>query len=173
MPKAGTETKVVGTNLLRELNSSERIVTIDYKNSQSWFDEDKNNKAGTFNATDAQNGTGADAVISFDPDSDISIMTVDTETSNVSAQKRPNKIGLGHELIHAEHYMEGSYAPESDKSTHTFKMGGKTYSETYQTEELRTVGLVGNKKGDHTENQLRKENRLNSRGAYNTYKEKK
>ncbi len=37
LAKSGTETKVTGTNLIRELNSSERTVTIDYKNSLGTF----------------------------------------------------------------------------------------------------------------------------------------
>ncbi len=169
LAKSGTETKNAGTTLLRELNSSEKIVTIDYKNSQGSFSTNDGNKARALDYTNASNGLGSDAIVSFDPDSNPDIMTVDPETGNSTGQKRPNKIGLGHELIHAEHYMEGSYSPEEDEASHTFQIDGNPIEETYKKEELRTVGLAGNKKGDHTENQLRKENNLEKRGAYQTY----
>ncbi len=97
-------------------------------------------------------------------------MTVDPETGNSTPQKRPNEIGLGHELIHAEHYMEGSYSSSSEKASHVFQMDDQPAMEIYKKEELRTVGLAKNKEGYHTENQLRKENDQKQRGTYRSYK---
>jgi len=167
LAKSGTETKVAGTNLIRQLNSSEKTVTIDYQNSLGHFTDGKENKAKATNYTDAANGTGSDAIVNFDPTSNPSIPTEDPKTGNVSGAKRPNYIGLGHELIHADHYMDGDYSPTEQKASHTYKDAtGKTVTQTHKKEELRTVGLAGNKKGDITENKLRKENKLNKRGAY-------
>lgn len=68
---------------------------------------------------------------------------------------------------HAEHYMDGDYSPATSTSTHTYKdASGNTVTQTYKTEELRTVGVAGTKKDDITENQLRKEQKQNQRGAY-------
>ena len=56
------------------------------------------------------------------------------------------------------HHIDGTsevLAPEEGKVT-----------QTLANEELRTVGVAGTKKGDITENQIRKENRQNKRGAY-------
>lgn len=80
-------------------------------------------------------------------------MTKDPNTGNVSGKTRHNQIGLGHELIHAEHYMDGDYSPatSTSTSTHTYKdASGNTITQTYKTEELRTVGVAGTKKGDIT-----------------------
>jgi hypothetical protein len=61
--------------------------------------------------------------------------------------------------------MDGDYSPST--STHTYKDGmGNSVTQTHKTEELRTVGLTGTKKDDITENQLRKEQKQNPRGAY-------
>jgi len=163
----GEGNKTAGTNLIRGLNSSDRSLTIDVQNSQGYFTDGVGNKATATNYTNAANGTGSDAIVSFDPTSNPSIMTKDPKTGNVSGKTRPNQIGLGHELIHAEHYMDGDYSPATSTSTHTYKdASGNTITQTYKTEELRTVGVAGTKKGDITENQLRKEQKQNSRGAY-------
>ena len=163
----GEGNKTAGTNLIRRLNSSDKTLTIDVQNSQGYFADGVGNKAKATNYTNAADGTGSDAIVSFDPTSNPSIMTKDTKTGNVSGKTRPNQIGLGHELIHAEHYMDGDYSPSTSTSTHTYKdASGNTVTQTYKTEELRTVGVAGTKKDDITENQLRKEQKQNSRGAY-------
>ena len=163
----GEGNKTAGTRLIRRLNSSDNTVTIDVNNSLGNFSNGKGNKAKATNYTNASNGKGSDAIVSFDPSSNPNIMTEDPKTGNVSGATRPNEIGLGHELIHAEHYMDGDYSPSSQKASHTYKDAtGKTVTQTYKKEELRTVGLAGTKKDDITENQIRKEQKLNKRGAY-------
>ena len=167
LAKSGTETKVNGTRLIRRLNSSDKTVTIDVNNSDGNFSNGNGNKAKAVNYTDASNGKGSDGIVNFDPSSNPSIPTEDPKTGNVSGATRPNEIGLGHELIHAEHYMDGDYSPRSQTATITYKdASGNTQTQTTRKEELRTVGLAGTKKDDITENQLRKENKLNKRGKY-------
>ena len=141
----------------RRLNSSSNVATIDIGSS--------GNKAGASNWADAQNGVGSDATVTFDPTSNPSIPSVDPATGNVVPQSgRPNEIGLGHELIHANHIFDGDV--NLTEQNYTYKTATGTVTKKARIEELRTVGLAGNKKRDITENQLRKENNLNSRGAY-------
>ena len=115
----------------------------------------------------ASNGVGSDAIVSFDPNSNPRIKAVNPETGVVSAEYRPQQIGLSHELIHAEHYMDGDYIPSTSTSKYTYKINSEnTITQSHKTEELRTVGLVGVKKDDITENQIREEQNINLRGAY-------
>ena len=163
----GDGNKTAGTNLIRRLNSSDKTLMIDIKDSQGNFLYRDGNQAKATNYTNAANGVGSDAIVSFDPTSNPNIMTKDPKTGTVSGKTRPNQIGLGYELIHAEHYMDGDYSPATSTSTHTYKdASGNTVTQTYKTEELRTVGIAGTKKDDITENQLRKEQKQNPRGAY-------
>lgn len=56
----------------------------------------------------------------------------------------------------------------SEERTFTYKdASGKSTTETVPKEELRTVGLKGNKKDDITENKLRKEQGLKERRLIN------
>lgn len=163
----GVGDKTAGTRLIRRLNSSDHSVTIDVNNSLGYFSGSSGNRAMAVNYTAAANGTGSDAIVNFDPSSNPSIPTVNPTTGNVSGAQRPNKIGLGHELIHVEHYMDGDYWPSSQTSSFTYKnASGVNVTQTQRTEELRTVGLTEVKKDDITENQLRSDNRLRKRGAY-------
>lgn len=59
-------------------------------------------------------------------------------------------------MIHADHITEGSVS--FTPTAHTYTTAGGNVTQTVANEELRTVGVKGNKKGDITENQLRKEN---------------
>lgn len=119
------------------------------------------------NYTAAADGTGSNAIVNFDPSSSPLIPTADPVTGNVSGAHRSNQIGLGHELIHAEHYMDGDYSPSSQTSNYTHEnASGVSVTQTQRTEELRTVGLTDVKKDDITENQIRSENKLPKREAY-------
>ena len=45
--------------------------------------------------------------------------------------------------------MVGDYSPATSTSTHTYKdASGNIVTQTYKTEELRTVGIAGTKKDD-------------------------
>lgn len=158
----GTGKKTAGTRLIRRLNSSDKTVTITVGAAGS------GNTESDVNPTDAINGTGSDTNVSFDPTSNPSIMTEDPKTGNVSGKTgRPNQVGLGHELIHAERSMRGAAIDYSKTGTHTYKdASGKTVTQTVPQEELATVGLKHNTKKDITENQIRKEQGQNKRGAY-------
>ncbi len=69
------------------------------------------------------------------------------------------KIVLGHEMIHADRSMRGvaiKYSETEKSGTH----------KGVPKEELATVGLKYNKKGDITENMLRAEHKLKKRKKY-------
>ncbi|MDR1876213.1 MAG: type III secretion system effector protein, partial [Flavobacteriaceae bacterium] len=98
------------------------------------------------------------------------ILTIDPKTGNVSGKKRPNQIGLGHEIIHGDRSMRGKAIDYSDEDTHSYQdADGNTVTQTVPKEELGTVGLKHNTSEDITENDLRKEQRETKnkqRGAY-------
>lgn len=167
LAKSGSETKINGTNLLRELNSSDKTVTIEIgkPGSGNSARPDSRTAAGKTDWTKAANGKGDNATVNFDPTSNPSIKTEDPKTGNVSPQNgRPNEIGLGHELVHTSHIVDGdvNFTP----TNHAYKTSTGNVTQTMSNEELRTTGLQGVKKNDINENQLRKENGLNKRGAY-------
>ncbi|MEM6696805.1 MAG: RHS repeat-associated core domain-containing protein, partial [Bacteroidota bacterium] len=152
----GKGNKSAGTRLIRRLNSSDKTVTIDIGMPGS------GNTESDVSSADAINGKGTDTNVSFDPTSDPSIETEDPKTGNVSGKKRPNQVGLAHELIHAERSMRGEAIDYSETGTHTYKdASGTTVTQTVPKEELATVGLKHNKKKDITENQIRKEQKQN------------
>ncbi|MDR1652538.1 MAG: hypothetical protein LBS01_02580, partial [Prevotellaceae bacterium] len=153
----GKGNKTTGTNLIRDLNSSKRTVTISIGTG--------GNSETDVNSTNAINGVGSDANVTFNPTANPPILTKDPKTGNVSGASRPNEIGLGHELIHADKSMKGKAVDYSTTATHTYKDAtGNTVTQTMPKEELETVGLMGNHK--YNENKLRKEQGLNERGAY-------
>lgn len=167
-----------GTGLIRELNSKQagaKTVTIDVQNSTGVFEDGIGNKAGHTNAEseNAANGRGTNAFVSFDPTSNPNIITEGTNGNSEETQ-RPNEIGLGHELIHAWHFMTGTKGVGEEDNTYK-DASGNDVTQTEKKEELNTVGLKGSSK--YTENKLRKEqrdskssntekNKLNKRVAY-------
>ncbi|MFV0546126.1 MAG: RHS repeat-associated core domain-containing protein, partial [Bacteroides sp.] len=149
-----------GTALIRELNSKlpgAKTVTIDNQNSTGVFPAGiTGNVAGHMPNLDATNGVGVDAYVSFDPTSNPTITTEDPATGNAQGTNRPNEIGLGHELVHAQHYMTGTKG--TGTTSYTYKdAAGNTQTTSDKTEEVNTVGLGGNSK--YTENKLRQEQR--------------
>lgn len=149
-----------GTSLIRELNSKQagtKTVTIDNQNSTGKFPAGTTgNVAGHMPSPDATNGTGVDAFVSFDPTSNPTITTEDPATGNAQGTNRPNEIGLGHELIHSQHYMTGTKGTGTTTYTYT-DAAGNTQTTSDKTEEVNTVGLGGN--STYTENKLRQEQR--------------
>ena len=108
------------------------------------------------------NGVGVDTSLYFNSDGyDVLIDTFDEEGKTSSPQPRPPFIGLGHELIHALHYIEGTRS--KGYSTYT-GLDGRSYRA--KIEEIRTVGLDFNPIGDVTENDLRKEKHMKERNNY-------
>ena len=158
-----------GNQLIRELNQKgpdARTVTISVGipgsgNTASTLDR---SATGQVDWTDSRNGTGADATVNFDPTANPSILTLDPTTGNVSGAIRPAEIGLAHELIHGRHINNGTVDFATD--THTYQTATGNVPQTVLIEELRTVGLKHVRPGDVTENDIRKEQGLNERGAY-------
>ena len=162
--------KTSGTTLVTNLISSSKTTTIvvGAEGSGNSAKADSRTSTGIVDWTNAKNGTGDNATVSFDPTANPDIPTGDPKTGNVSGAKRPNQIGLGHELIHADHINNGDV--DFTQTTHTYNdANGTPTTQTVINEELRTVGLQGVKAGDVTENNLRKEQRQTrkkQRGAY-------
>jgi len=135
------------------------------------------------NANRDGNNFGSGGTVFFDSESRWSteprIMTVCPDTGNVRPEIRPNFIGLGHELIHAERYTRGARFNRDITEEHRFQVDRARrgwwifswWSYTYDTrnvpvEEWATVGLGFNDDCDITENDLRSEHGLNLRGTY-------
>jgi hypothetical protein len=158
LAESGTETKVAGTDLIRRLNSSEQTVTI--QNGTEWQEQD-------VNGTNAINGKGSDAKVDFALEHIPDLPVVDAKTGEVVDRESNAVTNFGHELIHAERSMRGGAIKYSEKGTHTYSDGkGGTVSNTKSKEELATTGVKYNKKGDITENQLRKEQGKEKRATY-------
>jgi NleD-like pathogen effector protein (putative zinc metallopeptidase) len=154
--------KPKGTELIRRMRKSSQTVTIDMATAGS------GNSETDVNPQTAINGTGSDANVYFDPTSNPSIPTKNPTTGNVTPQTgRPNQIGLGHELVHAERSMRGAAINYSTPGTFSYKNAtGTTVSQTVPQEELAAVGLQHNATNDITENNLRNEQGVDERGAY-------
>jgi hypothetical protein len=159
-----------GTMLLDRLIESDKTVNV-------VIETGKGNRASASDSKNAANGKGSNATVYFDPTFNPNILTTDPETGNVSGTKRPNYIGLGHELIHADHYTRGVY--QTGRGDYNYQTGRTAwtwgifsgYDYTYKTqnqrqEEFATVGLKYSSWNDITENMLRSEHGLNMRGAY-------
>jgi len=153
----------VGTMLLAKLADSPRTVTI--------VAFAKGNKTIPDVAADAQNGKGTDATVYFNPDSDPAIPTV-TAGGRVTDQRgRPAYIGLGHELIHALHYVTGTMAgPQESRLCSYQNQDGDVVTVDEDLEELNTVGLCKHRNGP-TENELRQAHQVDRRGAYRSHTE--
>src|SRR5690606_11862089 len=157
----GEGNKTAGTRLIRRLNSSDQTMTIQITSPGS------GNSETDVNSANATNGKGTDVNVYFDPTSDPSIMTEDPKTGNVSGKKRPDQVGLAHELIHGERSMRGEAIDYDEWGTQTYKdASGKTVTEPVRKEEAATSGVKYHTKKDITENQIRKEQGQNKRGAY-------
>jgi RHS repeat-associated protein len=159
---AVTGNKPKGTTLINNLMKSREKTTIQLgaPGSKNW--------ASAENFANSHNNIGTGGTVNFDPTADPGIYTKDPVTGFVSKKKRPHQIGLGHELIHADHYNRGNV----DRTKRRFsyqKERGRFFSKLVKKEELRTVGLKYVMPGDITENDLRKEQistKNNMRCAY-------
>ena len=110
----------------------------------------------------SENGVGSDGYVFWNPDRQFSPPTLQPD-GTIQDEARPPFIGLGHELIHGDHYQRGTYSQEGesdylglDNNIHSAKM-----------EERNTVGVGGNNNAlDVTENDLRSESGINPRAFY-------
>lgn len=124
------------------------------------------------NAAGSLAGQRSNATIQYDPNATTGLPTRMpdangnvTDTSPIQNQATNSALTLGHELIHADHIMQGGM--NWGMTNHTFYEGTQHYQETWLSEEFRTVGFSGFvRRGDTTENKLRKQLGLNPRAAY-------
>ena len=157
-----------GTKLIRQMNQKKQS---NQNSTYITISNGKGNQATPSSNTDKVGnhkvkGVGTDAIIDFDPMSDPLIMTVNPLIGLVEPQRRPNEIGLIHEVIHAKHINEGTV--DNTYANHTYQTAQGEETEAVQIDELRTVGLNNVQEGDITENDIREEQWLNLRGAYQT-----
>ena len=175
MPTVYNEVKYTkGNELLSRMIGSTHAVTIETVHGTTGNSYLVNNSN---DAADENIGSGGTVKFNPNPTKDVLIKTVDPNTGNVTAKKRPEYIGLVHELIHADRSMRGRnlrlnkgyYIYQVSASSHHFwgdvVTKGMKRQNVYQ-EELATSGLKYFKKGDITENDIRREHGLNLRGAY-------
>lgn len=158
--KASTVNKSTGTNLLRRIVGNKNKLTLDYENS-------RNIKTPTnimnFTKFDVPNGvtegspSGNNAYVSisdrYDPMIEIYSQDYSTQMST-----RPSYIGLGHELIHGLHILEGFFTPCDIMGINPFSNVAEPF------EEMFTIGITGDE--EFTENKLRKENGLPERATF-------
>ncbi len=111
-------------------------------------------------------GSGTDIVL--DPEEASKVLTEDTKTGELSKTEAPDEIVAGHEFIHADHINSGSIDLGVTDYDYTDESGNETY-QIVKNEELRTVGVKGVRKGDITENDLRKESRKARRTERKAY----
>jgi RHS repeat-associated protein len=141
------------------------------------------NSASASNLQAASDGTGSNATVFWDPNNTLPDETrVPDANGNITAvspiepRATDPDLNLGHELIHADHITTGTRIPHMTQAgkiqlpnvgTHLFVEGTTLHAETYRPEELRTTGFAPFvRKGDITENQLRRELGLAPRAAY-------
>ncbi|UML79774.1 SpvB/TcaC N-terminal domain-containing protein [Leptospira kirschneri] len=148
--------KPFGKKLVSDLMNSDKIVTINKT--------DGNNAADAYDRNAAQNGKGSNSTINYNPKANPKSPTRQKDGS-IELETRPPEIGLAHELIHTGHFVKGTADPTlveqsfktKDKVKHVYNV---------MKEELRTVGVAYTRKGDITENKIRKENGVKPRAAY-------
>lgn len=160
-PADATSRTPKGDTLIERMANSNKTCTIQIGSPG------RGNTEQDVNSANAINGTGSDTIVNFDPTSNPGIMTVDPSTGRVGPVNRPNRIGLGHEMIHADRSMRGSAINYGLRGNNTYTdLSGNSVTQTVPSEELATVGISGNTANDITENHLRVEQGLNIRGAY-------
>ncbi len=153
-----------GSELIRGLVDNKFKTTID-------FTTQVGSGANATNVTNAQNGTGSDAQVSF------SLTNLSTQVATkdgTKVEKQPSYIVLGEELVHALLMMDGYDKPSGNKKLNTYtRTDGKTRTEKSELGELEAHGIGnyaprGNSKRSSypTENSLRAEHHLPLRVAY-------
>lgn len=88
------------------------------------------------------------------------------KNGKITVQKRPNQIGLAHELIHAERSSRGDAIDKSKKGYNVIYKEGRRIIESLPLEEAATIGLNNTNKNDITENEIREEQGELKRAAY-------
>ena len=131
-----------------------------------------------------ENGNIVSALVEFVPYSIAEAMTKNSVTGNIEFTRRPDFIGLAHELIHADRAMRGNHISYDKKADIKFEHNNIALRERYRREEYATIGITGLisnlapipvgiwdiKKGDITENMIRAEHGLHQRATYGVHK---
>ena len=120
--------------------------------------------------SETQNNTGTGALISFDPEANPWILTTNRFGNRVRPARRPNFIGLAHELIHADRYRRGAMIDFRERYDFDFREQFLLFfrirrSRNSMKDEIATVGLAFNTDCDITENDIRSEHGLRLRGV--------
>ena len=156
----GRGSKSSGTRLIRRLNRSSKVMSINVGLGLKNYEEDVNSK-------NAINGIGTDVMVNFDPKSDPDIGTINSKNGRVVPKKRPSFIGLVHELIHGDRSMSGSAINYAKYGFVVYvDEQGNRKIQKIPKEEAATVGLNYNTSSSITENDIRKEHGLPLRGTY-------
>ena len=137
---------VVGTSLISSIISNKMTATISLENDNSSHDIFR---------LDASNGKGTNVNISFNPSQDVYVLKRDERTGKIIIERIPSEIVLGHEMIHGYRSMNGEALSEDSITLYRYKgADGYLYEKQEKTEELETVGIIGDYK--YTENKLNK-----------------
>ncbi len=147
---------VVGTSLISSIISNKMTATISLENENSNHDIFR---------LDASNGKGTNVNISFNPSEDVYVLKRDERTGKSIIERIPSEIVLGHEMVHGYRSMNGEASSKDSKTLYRYKdIDGYLYEINEKTEELETVGIIGDYK--YTENKLNKEHNINLRIKY-------
>ena len=172
--KLGKGKHAKGTQLIRNLNSSFRSVEIEYEKASL---DRKGNYTSRFrtyyedgvNLKNKSNGIGVNAMINYAPSQDVKVNIFANTSKGYTISNSPTHISLAHELIHAYQSVNGKAKAGEVRQT-SYNLNGKTIPEAnVPINELRTVGLKFNDKGDITENDIRTEQGLPVRITYTLY----
>ena len=148
-----------GTELIRRIYFSESVINITTTTGMSEFDPTIMTVSVNLNAREflpTYNGDGS---------------------RRSHGQQAPDYITMGHELIHAEHYLRGVYNEPYTAINYYIDHNGKKVDDIYTLEEMKTVGPIeweqeNNRHNrnlytdDITENDLRWEHGIALRSGY-------
>jgi RHS repeat-associated protein len=151
-----------GTQLLRRLIASDHTVTLTKDTAGTGLETVPKKLSAAF----AKQG-GTDSTIKLDlNDTGTPKLVAGPKGKNVIENGRPFFIGLYHELIHADHMTRGDH-PWGTTEFEFMNEHGDSTTLRIPKAEMQTVGLGFNVEGDITENQIRTEQGLPERRAYN------
>ena len=149
-----------GTNLVRRLVGSQKNVRIFAFEGVSPIPGSDSSSTG--NPQDVAAGRPTDANVQFDTRPARIFTTAHNGLTQV--EDAPLHITLGHELIHADHILQGTFLP--GRILQQFSFGGQSISYFDRLEEVQTIGLraaVSLPLPQVTENSLRWESAVNPR----------
>jgi RHS repeat-associated protein len=160
--------KVTGTEMIRELVSHDKTVTINYgvENMPGSYEEAKSGQE-----VNASNGVGADSEVTLGVNPKV---LVKDEKGSTLVETMPSEIALGHELSHSLPTMDGFSVNRSKQYINYLNNRyGKKETEKQAIEEYYATGISGftrpskaRRQTYPSENTLRKENNYKIRISY-------